>query len=184
LFPVVSRHRSIAHVAKCFVQGHFWQPLAFERHRGWAPPNLQQNALNLIRGSGPRYLADGTSLSRALFTEEEVTLENGETITVQPYAAIMTPREGFGQQQLYYPNQVNQIATLVQGIIGVNPVIYGYHSMNPYDQGEEGRLGAALFEYEWDADGEGNGDWRLWYEYSHESGRGLGMFPQGRNMPT
>lgn len=176
--------------SKC--QGHFWQPLAFERHADRDEPNLQQNALNLITGATPLFFAEGTSLDPTLFGPQEVRDADGNTVlddqgnpvTSEPYAAIMTPRYGTRtNNNLFYPQQIGQIADTVEARIGVRPIIYGYHSANRYNQGN-GRRGAALFEYEWDADGEGNGDWRLWYEYSHESGRALGMFPQGRNLPN
>jgi hypothetical protein len=66
----------------------------------------------------------------------------------------------------YYP-----LTTLVPGI-GI--MDYNYYWVLPYTIYYQG---SALFEYDVNANGSGNPDWRLWIEASNEMGTALGQNP-------
>ena len=155
-----------------YLQGHWWQPLGWETHKGRGERhNFQENVANLITGNTPLFRASGTSLDPALFPSDESV------------AVIMTPRKGTGNKGLYYPTNVNNLVNIIRDRIGVTAIVYGYNPpRNDAALERRPRQGNALFEYEWNADGQGNGNWRIWCEESQPYDGG-GQLIQGQNRP-
>ncbi|KAI2619290.1 hypothetical protein GGR54DRAFT_138240 [Hypoxylon sp. NC1633] len=148
---------------------HFFESLAFAPDDG-IDPNVafQQNCLNLITGQGQTEDARGDHLDPSLFTGN-----NG------PAAAfIMTPREdqpAAGSNSQLHAARIGQISqTLTNLIPGVGVTYYNYIAISIEGQTEQYQ-GKALFEYDPNADGNNNADFRLWYEQNSETGRNLGL---------
>jgi hypothetical protein len=139
---------------------------------------FQQNCLNLITGNGATWRTRGDSLDPSLFTGS-----NGPAV-----AFIMTPREDQADPtpanpnppvpgpntQLYGPRIAEITQTLTTLIPGLTVVCYNYIALNP-NQITQDYQGKALFEYDPDADGLGNPNFRIWYEQTTEDGRSLGL---------
>jgi hypothetical protein len=74
-----------------------------------------------------------------------------------------------------YEGQIGQLAeTLTNLIPGVTIVYYNYIATNVEDY-TQAYQGKALFEYDPDADGLGNANFRIWYEQTVNDGRSLGL---------
>ncbi|KAI0122363.1 hypothetical protein F4814DRAFT_408463 [Daldinia grandis] len=160
---------------------HFFENLAFAPDDGKAPDTaFQQNCLNIITGQGHIWRAQGDSLDPSLFTGE-----NGPA-----FAFIMTPRQDQddpteqnpnppvpGPQTQLYAGRMGQLSqTLTDLIPGLWVVYYNYIATNVehYSQSYQGK---ALYEYDPNADGANNPNFRLWYEQTEVNGRDLGLVP-------
>ncbi|KAJ8122949.1 hypothetical protein O1611_g9711 [Lasiodiplodia mahajangana] len=165
---------------KAVYMAHFYENLAFRPDGRIAPDTaFEQNCLNLITGQGARWRARGDHLDPSLF--EGTT--NGPAI-----AYIMTPRQDQetptkqnpsppvpGPDTQFYPGRMEQLSqTLTSLIPGLEVVHYNYIAMNSkdYTQSYQGR---ALFEYDPNADGSNNANFRLWYEQTMVDGRSAGI---------
>ncbi len=146
-------------------------------------PNLIENVLNLIGGHQPLYYAQGDALDVSLFNQP------GDF----PYAYLLAPRFP-GQnnpnnpdpaQIFYYWSQIQQITTYVQGLLPNLQafLLIPYIAQGQYPNNQLYR-GQALFEYDPNADGRNNGNWRLFYEESSVNGRTVGQDVVGVNRPT
>jgi hypothetical protein len=162
-------------------QAHLFQDLGFENAppkgkealKKWdkTPPDFDKNVLNLIQGLKPLYRADGPGLDANLFNQP------GDN----SYAAIMTPRDPENMQD-YYPDKVKVLQDLLQKLIpGIRVDSVPYLSTDKkYPPG----YGAAAFEYDPDADGDGNADWRLFYENNVKQGSEInGIVGSGKVNP-
>jgi hypothetical protein len=139
---------------------------------------FQQNCLNLITGQGTKWRTRGVSLDPSLFMGS-----NGPAV-----AFIMTPRENQpdfteenpnlavpGPDTQLYPAQMGLLAgTLATLMTEVLIVFYNYFAINDAFTTEQYQ-GKALFEYDPNADGSNNPDFRLWYEQNYETGSALGI---------
>lgn len=157
--------------------GHFWQNLGFKNYANAAdiragaegrPANFVRNVRNLIAGEEPQYRTSGPGLDPSLFNEED-------DLT---YASILTP--AYEEDNLYFPTQVTAMVTLLGELMpGVHVVVKPYFPLTEEEEEEIGDSpsvrGQTMFEYDPNADGQGNGDWRLWYEEFSQRGRNLGQ---------
>jgi hypothetical protein len=117
---------------------------------------------NLIRGHTPLFRAKGDALDVTAFTGD------GE----QCFAALMVPRYNTGNKAAFYPDLNQRFENLILELLpGCRTILYEYWAR---PQPAVGRA-LALFEYESNADGNGNADWRLWYENVYEQASKLGM---------
>lgn len=117
-----------------------------------------------LAGSPEEVNADGPGIDASLFTAD------GD----MPYASIMVPRHNNQGKSAYFPSKNRQIANLVARLIpGCRVDTYKYYAEDGYPKGSA--RGVAVLEYDADADGKGNGDWRLWYETKEARGRELGQ---------
>ncbi|KAI0430579.1 hypothetical protein F5Y09DRAFT_341512 [Xylaria sp. FL1042] len=159
--------------------GHFFESLAFSVDGGKAPDTaFEQNCLNLITGQGQRWRARGDSINPSLFTGD-----NGPAI-----AYIMTPRRDQDTPTPQNPNppvpgpdtqlfagRIEQLSqTLTDLIPGLGITYYNYIGMNVKQQ-SVGYKGKALFEFDPNADGSNNPNFRLWYEHTMVDGREAGL---------
>jgi len=140
---------------------------------------FEQNCLNLITGSGQTWRARGDNLNPSLFTGE-----NGPAI-----AYIMTPREDQDDPtpqnpnppvpepdtQLYSGRMAQLSQSLTELIPGLGVVYYNYIAIN-VEQYTQIYQGKALFEFDPNADGSNNPNFRLWYENTMVDGRTAGLF--------
>ena len=81
-----------------------------------------------------------------------------------------------GPDTQLYAGKIGQLSqTLTSLIPWVTIVYYNYIATNleDYIQAYQGK---ALFEYDPDADGSNNANFRIWYEQTSEDGRSLGLF--------
>jgi hypothetical protein len=81
-----------------------------------------------------------------------------------------------GPDTQQYPGRMRQLSqTLTNLIPGLWVVYYNYIAINveSYTQAYQGK---ALFEYDPNADGNNNADFRIWYEQNSEGGRSAGLF--------
>ncbi|KAF9886729.1 hypothetical protein FE257_011106 [Aspergillus nanangensis] len=151
---------------------HFWQDVNYPNQGATGRPDRPalgfQPVLNMLRGEGDRRWAVGPAIDKSLFVGEGTTT----------WAFICTPRAGGSlddPQSYHYTSQQDQLVAVLRDIIpGVGIVNYNYYWVLPYEQYYQG---VALFEYDRDADGKGNSDWRLWLEASNEKGTTLGQNP-------
>lgn len=130
--------------------------------------DFEGTVLNLISGTltgTPEEVnAGGPGIDLSLFTA------NGD----MPYASLMVPSHNNPGRSEYYPKKNKQIAALVERLIpGCRVDKYKYFSQNDYD--EDSARGVAVFEYDANGAGQGQGDWRLWYETYPVRGRLLGQ---------
>ncbi|KAI8966244.1 hypothetical protein F5Y11DRAFT_343630 [Daldinia sp. FL1419] len=161
--------------------GHFFENLAFAPDAGNPrDPDtaFQENCLNLITGQGQTYQVRGDSLDPRLFTGE-----NGPA-----FAFIMTPRQSQdspteqnpnppvpGPETQMYAGRINQLSqTLTDLIPGLWIVYYNYIAVDT-DEYIQDYQGKALYEYDPNADGANNANFRLWYEQNTENGQNLGL---------
>lgn len=80
-----------------------------------------------------------------------------------------------GPETQQYGGRIAQITQTLTGLIpGLTVVYCNYIAINVEDQTQEYQ-GKALFEYDPNADGLGNPNFRLWYEQAMEDGRSLGL---------
>ncbi|ROV94593.1 hypothetical protein VPNG_09194 [Cytospora leucostoma] len=159
--------------------GHFFENLA------WAPDAeyeidsdtaFQENCLNLITDNGNTWRAKGDAIDPSLF------------IDFNPVAFIMTPRQDQddptdevpnppvpGPKTQQYQAKVEQLVATLQGLIpGLSVIFYNYIAMELEDYETEYQ-GVALFEYDPNADGHGNANFRIWYEAATEDAWGMGI---------
>ncbi|KAI1123372.1 hypothetical protein F5Y10DRAFT_286255 [Nemania abortiva] len=151
---------------------HFFENLAFRPDGREAPDTaFQQNCLNLITGQGKKWKTRGDSLDPSLFTGG-----NGPAI-----AYIMTPRQDQdpnspvpGPETQYFPGRMEQLSqTLTSLIPGLGLSYYNYIAMgSEYHKAYQGK---ALFEYDPNADGLNNANFRLFYEQTMQDGRAAGI---------
>jgi hypothetical protein len=145
--------------------------------------NLIENVLNLIGGNQPLYYATGVALDISLFNQPDDL----------PYAYLLAPRSPGGNnnanpdpaQIYYYWPQIQQITTYIQELLpnlqAFLPIPYIAQAQYPENELYRGQ---ALFEYDPNADGNGNGNWRLFYEETSVNGRSRGQDVVGVNKPT
>ncbi|KAL4861599.1 hypothetical protein BDV12DRAFT_62043 [Aspergillus spectabilis] len=153
---------------------HFWEdinyPLPEYPQREGRPQLGFQPVLNMLRGQGDRPFSVGPPIDTSLFIGEHTNT----------WAFICTPRPRATTNDpatiRHVPQQEQLVALLTNLIPGIGIVNYNYDTMGPYN---EYYRGVALFEYDRNADGSGNADWRLWYEASNEMGTRLGQDPAG-----
>ncbi|KAI1735148.1 hypothetical protein F4680DRAFT_453241 [Xylaria scruposa] len=153
---------------------HFWQDLNYPNQGATGHPDRPalgfQPVLNMLRGEGDRQWAVGPAIDKSLFVGE----------LTNTWAFICTPRAGASlndPQSYHYVSQQQQLVALLTDLIpGIGIINYNYYWVLPYTQDYQG---VALFEYDRNADGQGNADWRLWLEASNEMGTGLGQNPAG-----
>ena len=69
---------------------------------------------------------------------------------------------------------LDRIALLKLRIPGIKVLVNSYLALNDY---KDAWRGVALYEYDRNADGKGNPDWRLWNEQSSIRGRELDQLP-------
>ncbi|KUJ14025.1 uncharacterized protein LY89DRAFT_737025 [Mollisia scopiformis] len=170
---------------------HFWQPYGFWvvpaiANNGWMDgpngANLDENVLNLIGGKTPLYYASGVALDVTLFNQANDL----------PYAYLMAPRypgnnaaAGSPDQIYLYWPQIQAIGAYIQELLpnlqAYLPIPYIAQAQYPANELYRGQ---ALFEYDPNADGNGNGNWRLFYEETSVDGRSKGQNVVGVNQPT
>ncbi|KAI1800357.1 hypothetical protein F4811DRAFT_539453 [Daldinia bambusicola] len=165
---------------KAVYMAHFFESLAFAPEGAKAPDTaFEQNCLNLVTGQGQRWRARGDSIDPKLFTGD-----NGPA-----FAYIMTPRQDQaaltpdnpnppvpGADTQLYGGRIDQLSqTLTNLIPGLWVVHYNYIATN-IEQYTQKYQGKALFEYDANADGNNNPNFRLWYEQNLETGTGVGLF--------
>lgn len=86
----------------------------------------------------------------------------------------MVPRGNTAARVRRFPAETQRLQNLILTLLpGCQVVIYDYWVRS--DTKVAGGSGVAAFEYDPNADGEGHGDWRLWYEKNFEQGRQLGI---------
>ncbi|KAL2827771.1 hypothetical protein BDW59DRAFT_160079 [Aspergillus cavernicola] len=151
---------------------HFWQDVNYPNEGATGRPDRPalgfQPVLNMLRGEGDRRWAVGPAIDTSLFVGEGANT----------WAFICTPRAGANLDDptsYHYVSQQQQLVALLTNLIpGIGIVNYNYYWVLPYTQYYQG---VALFEYDQDADGQGNSDWRLWLEASNELATTLGQNP-------
>ncbi|KAJ8120462.1 hypothetical protein ONZ43_g2834 [Nemania bipapillata] len=158
---------------------HIFEDLAFSPDGNIDPATaFQQNCLNFITGQGAKWKTKGDSLDPSLFTGD-----NGPAV-----AFIMTPRPDQndptpqnpnppvpGPNEQMYEAQITQLSQTIQSLIpGLNIINYNYIALNPRNQDQDWQ-GKALFEYDPDADGNSNPNFRLWYEQTMRNGDGWNL---------
>jgi len=80
-----------------------------------------------------------------------------------------------GPDTQLYSGRMGQLSqTLTNLVPGLTVVYYNYIATNIEDY-QQGYQGKALFEYDPNADGANNPNFRLWYEQASENGRGIGL---------
>ncbi|KAH8167162.1 hypothetical protein CIB48_g1052 [Xylaria polymorpha] len=159
--------------------GHFFETLAFIADGGTDPATaFQQNCLNLITGQGTKWRCRGDGLDPSLFTGN-----NGPAV-----AFIMTPRPDQddptaqnpnppvpGPDEQMYGMQIGQLSQTLRSLIPDLTIInYNYIAQNVPNQRYLWQ-GKALFEYDPDADGDSNPNFRLWYEQTMRNGDGWNL---------
>ncbi|KAI1108459.1 hypothetical protein F5Y14DRAFT_457027 [Nemania sp. NC0429] len=164
---------------KAVYMAHFFENLAFAPDDKKDPNEaFQENCLNLITGQDPTWRKRGDSLDPSLFTGD-----NGPA-----RAYIMTPRPdqdsptaqnpnppvpGPGEQ--LYAGRITQLSQTLTGLIpGLEVVYYNYIAVNVEKQ-QQAYQGKALFEFDPNADGSSNPNFRLWYEQTMNDGRAMGL---------
>ncbi|KAI1441252.1 hypothetical protein F5Y02DRAFT_400284 [Annulohypoxylon stygium] len=155
---------------------HFFENLAFSPDGAKAPDTaFQQNCLNLITGQGQTWRARGDSLDPSLFTGD-----NGPA-----FAYIMTPRQDQADPTPDNPNppvpsadtqlyggRMNQLSqTLINLVPRLSVIYYNYIATN-IEEYTRKYQGKALFEYDANADGNNNPNFRLWYEQTSQTATG------------
>ncbi|KAL2820345.1 hypothetical protein BJX63DRAFT_311484 [Aspergillus granulosus] len=153
---------------------HFWEdinyPLPEYVPREGRPQLGFWPVLNMLRGEGETPFAVGPAIDTSLVIGEHTNT----------WAFICTPRPRATANDAstirHMPQQGQLVALLTNLIPGIGIVNYNYDTREPYEQYYRG---IAIFEYDRNADGAGNADWRLWYEASNEMGTSLGQDPPG-----
>ncbi|GFF26815.1 hypothetical protein IFM61606_09827 [Aspergillus udagawae] len=151
---------------------HFWQDLNYVNPGREGRPDRPvlgfQPVLNLIAGQGDRRWAVGPALDTSLFTGEGTNT----------WAFITTPRAAAAlddPRRYHYVAEYQQLVALLTTLVpGIGIMDYNYYFVQPYRNYYQGSV---LFEYDVNADGSGNPDWRLWVEASNEMGTALGQNP-------
>jgi len=156
--------------------GHFWQNLGFKNYASPAdvragaegrPASFPRNVRNLITGQTPQYRATGPALNPSLYNQEDD----------KTYASILTP--AYQADNLYFPTQVAAMVTLLGELIpGIHVVVKPYYPLTEEEENDISGAsvrGQTMFEYDRNADGQGNADWRLWYEQFSQRGTNLGQ---------
>ncbi|TGJ78222.1 hypothetical protein E0Z10_g10548 [Xylaria hypoxylon] len=169
---------------KAVYMAHFFENLAFAPDDGKAPDSaFEQNCINQITGRGQTWRTRGDSIDPSLFTGN-----NGPA-----FAYIMTPRQEQadptrqnpnppvpGPDTQLYAERMRQLSqTLTSLIPGLWVVYYNYIAANAAqyeEQDAQQHRGKALFEYDPNADGNNNANFRIWYEQNMENGQGAGLF--------
>ncbi|KAI0902895.1 hypothetical protein F4823DRAFT_344628 [Ustulina deusta] len=149
---------------------HFWQDLNYPNQGDTGCPDRPalgfQPVLNMLRGEGDRRWAVGPAIDTSLFLGEGTNT----------WGVICTPRAGASlddPHRYHYVSQQQQLVALLTDLIpGIGIINHNYYWMPPYTQYYQG---VALFEYDRNADGAGNADWRLWLEAANELGTKLGQ---------
>jgi len=93
------------------------------------------------------------------------------------------PDDQANPQLLWYYPETQQLQQYLAGLLDtITFMAVPYISEQSYPSNQQYR-GRALFEYDPNADGNGNGNWRLFYEQNVEDGRSRGQDVFGKNNP-
>ncbi|KAK5707631.1 hypothetical protein LTR97_000169 [Elasticomyces elasticus] len=156
--------------ARAVYMCHFVERLHFPHvHTAPVPNEVKYtfiDAMNFVTGNQPQRGCGGDSLDKTLF-------QGGDGDNTQLY--IMTPRSRATPDDVTSQEHNGEI-TLLTAVMrihvpGAQVTTYNYYARTEGYPGLDNYVkGAATWEYDPNADGNGNADWRLWFEETNRRG--------------